>query len=380
MNPPFSLKDWGSEAFTDGDPFDRFVYGTPPADNGDYAWMQHISKSLKPNGKAIVVMSQGILFRGQPKLTEEEDGRNKKADDEYIIRAGFLRDDLIEAIIVLPSGIFYGNNVPACLVVINKRKPTARKERLLMIWASRHYQNANPQCLLRRADCLRILLQWRAYGDVSKAQKILPVEGQAILDEIDHDRAHALQEISEAYDVVVAALPVLRDEAASLSPDGYKAWHEKHNAAHPVWGRLADKELDKAARKSLTKLIKDYAKNRLKIVKAQIKALDKLESEREERVAEINRRARREMAEVHEAIADLQRICSDPDEAHRYFVVVGKEVIAENEFNLNLPRYVDTFEPEEEIDLATAMGELEEVERANEISDAKLKTLLNAVT
>src|SRR2546425_988899 len=158
MNPPFSLKSWGFDDFTDGDPYDRFVYGMPPADNGDYAWMQHVAKSLKPDGKAIIVMSQGILFRGQPKLTEEEDGRNKKADDEYLIRSGFLRDDLIEAIVVLPSGIFYGNNVPACLAVINKRKPAARKNRVLMIWASRDYQHANPQCLLRRADWLRILL------------------------------------------------------------------------------------------------------------------------------------------------------------------------------------------------------------------------------
>jgi type I restriction enzyme M protein len=90
MNPPFSLKDWGSESFTDGDPFDRFGYGSPPADNGDYAWMQHVAKSLKPDGRAIVVMSQGILFRGQPQLTEQEDGRNKKADDEYLIRSASL--------------------------------------------------------------------------------------------------------------------------------------------------------------------------------------------------------------------------------------------------------------------------------------------------
>jgi type I restriction enzyme M protein len=61
MNPPFSLKDWGSESFTDGDPFERFGYGSPPADNGDYAWMQHVAKSLKPDGRAIVVMSQGTF-------------------------------------------------------------------------------------------------------------------------------------------------------------------------------------------------------------------------------------------------------------------------------------------------------------------------------
>jgi type I restriction enzyme M protein len=195
----------------------------PPADNGDYAWMQHVAKSLKPEGKAIVVMSQGVLFRGQPKLTEEEDGRNKKADDEYLIRSGFLRDDLIEAVIVLPSGIFYGNNVPACLAILNKRKPADRKNQVLMIWASRDYQHANPQCLLRRADCLRILLPWRAYGDAAKALAILPTEGQAILDEVARDRAHGLDEIKEAYDTVLAALPVLREEAESLSGRGLQA-------------------------------------------------------------------------------------------------------------------------------------------------------------
>ncbi len=376
MNPPFSLKDWGAESFTDGDPYDRFGYGQPPNDNGDYAWMQHIAKSLKPDGKAIVVMSQGILFRGQPKLTEEEDGRTRKADDEYLIRSGFLRDNLIEAVIVLPSGIFYGNNVPACLAIINKRKDPKRGKRVLMIWASRHYQHANPQSFLRRADCLRILLPWRAFGDTAKALRILPAEGKAILDEIAHDRAHGLQEISDAYDTIIAALPVLREEAESLSAEGFKAWQEKPKDTHPIWGKLADPKLDKAALKTLTKVAKDNAKERLKIVKAQIKALEKLEKERDERIAEINRRADRETAEVQESIADLQRICADPDEARRYFVVAEKDEIEENEFNLNLPRYVDTFEPEEEIGLETALKELEDADFSSKAANKKLRSLL----
>ncbi len=376
MNPPFSLKDWGADNFIDGDPFDRFVYGMPPAENGDYAWMQHIAKSLKPDGKAIVVMSQGILFRGQPKLTEEEDGRNKKADDEYLIRSGFLRDDLIEAVIVLPSGIFYGNNVPACLAILNKRKPAARKDRVLMIWASRHYQHANPQCLLRRSDCLRILLPWRAFGNTAKALEILPTEGQAILNEIAHDRAHALQEISDAYDAVIAALPVLREEAESLLPEGFTVWQEKRDATHPIWGRLADPKLDKAKLKALTKEIKDEAKARLKIVKTQIKILEKLEKERDERIAEINRRADRETMEVQEAIADLQRICADPDEACRYFVVAEQGEVEENEFNLNLPRYVDAFEPEEEIDLRVALTELADADASSRAANEKFRSLL----
>jgi type I restriction enzyme M protein len=295
MNPPFSLESWGFDDFTDGDPFERFGYGMPPRDNADYAWMQHVVKSLKPDGKAIIVMSQGILFRGQPMPTQSEDGRNKKADDEYLIRSGFLADDLFEAIVVLPSGLFYGNNVPACLAIINRRKNPKRKNRVLMIWALRDYQHANPQCLLRRSDCLRILVAWRAYGDRAEALKILPSQGQAVLDEIAHDRAHGLDEIREAYDVVLAALPVLREEAESLSAEGFKAWLEKPEPAHPTWCKLqapmqeiaaletriaelgssgAEKKvlqkelmLKKAQFKTLAKELKDIAKERLKIVK-----------------------------------------------------------------------------------------------------------------
>lgn len=378
MNPPFSLKDWGSDSFTDGDTFDRFGYGWPPGDNGDYAWMQHIVKSLKPDGKAIVVMSQGILFRGQPQLTEEADGRNKKADDEYLIRSGFVRDDLIEAIIVLPSGIFYGNNVPACLAILNKRKPKDRKGRVLMIWASRDYQHANPQCLLRRADCLRILVPWRAFGDAAKGLERLPADGQAILDEIAYDREHALKEVSDAYDEVLAALPVLRHEAKSLAAEGFDAWKLKPDPAHPIWGKLIDANLDKASLKKLTKQAKDEARARLKIAKSQIKALERLEAERAERVEEITRRTERETAEVHEAIADLTRICADPEETRRYFIVAEKTEVEENEFNLNLPRYIDTWEKRIIPPLDDARKICTEATERAQLLDAALAALLQA--
>jgi len=105
----------------------------PPGDNGDYAWMQQVVKSLKPTGRAIVVMSQGILFRDQPAQTMEVDGRNEKAGPEYVIREGFVKADLIECVIVLPSKLFYGNTVPGCLVVLNKRKDPKRKDKILLI-------------------------------------------------------------------------------------------------------------------------------------------------------------------------------------------------------------------------------------------------------
>ncbi|MEW8644209.1 MAG: N-6 DNA methylase, partial [Candidatus Thiodiazotropha sp.] len=110
MNPPFSLEDWGHDTVASGDKFGRLSFGMPPVSNGDWAWLQQIAKSLKDldpetgeSGKGMVVMSQGVLFRGQPEQTEEEDGQNQKADAEYVIRRGFVEADLIECVVVLPS-------------------------------------------------------------------------------------------------------------------------------------------------------------------------------------------------------------------------------------------------------------------------------------
>ena len=83
---------------------------------------------------------------------------------EVLNRRGFIEADLIEAIVVLPGKLFYGNNVPGCLLLLNKAKPEARKGKILMIWASRHFQKGNPQNLLRPSDLMRILVPWRAFG------------------------------------------------------------------------------------------------------------------------------------------------------------------------------------------------------------------------
>ena len=111
------------------------------------------------------------------------------------------------------------------------------------------------------------------------------------------------------------------------------------------------------------------------MTRAQV-LLEKLEEERDERIAEINRRAERETTQVQEAIADLRRICADPDEARRYFAVAEQCELEENEFNLNLPRYVDTFEPEEEIKLVTALEALAGSEHIAAATLNKLNALL----
>ncbi len=397
MNPPFSLEDWGYDTLASGDKFGRLAFGLPPASNGDWAWLQQIAKSLKEldpasgeAGKGMVVMSQGVLFRGQPEQTEEEDGQNQKADAEYLIRRGFVEADLIECIVVLPSKLFYGNGVPACLLLLNKNKPEARKGKTLMIWASRHFQKANPQNLLRPSDLMRILVPWRAFGDLEQAKTLVDSHAAQLIREVEENRDQRLADIENAYGPVLAPLEKLMAEQAELdaldlkaravdeavSP-GHKWFHPlaplKPNSPLPP-GEGPGVRVYKASYTDARKELVDAIKAHLKQLNKAIKDLNKLQEERDSREQEIRLAAEREIAHLNEASGDLRRILDDPDEARRYFVVVDKAEIEENEFNLNLPRYVDTFEPEEVIPLPDALKRLTQTRTA---SDDALRTLDN---
>ena len=352
MNPPFSLEDWGYDVFQGGDPFGRFDYGMPPRNNGDYAWLQHVVKSIKDNGRAIIVMSQGVLFRGQPEQTEEEDGRNQSADAEYIIREGFVKADVIECLIVLPSKLFYGNTVPACLLVLNKNKPPERKNKILMIWASRHFRNANPQNLLRLSDLMRILVPWRAFGDLQKAQQLVGKHEQKLIEEEEAEQQRRLKDIEDAYTSLLEPLPGLCGELSKLESID---WRDGNYA-----------------RKS------DYSA-RVRELKRSIKELQKIQTERDKVESEVNEYFESEVIHIREAASDLLRICSDTEEAARYFTVADIPKIEGNEFNLNVPRYVDTFEPEEEISFDKAMDDLKNAERASVEVKENLDTLLRTI-
>lgn len=151
-NPPFSLKKWGKEE-ADADPYGRFPYGTPPKDAGDLAFVQHMIASLNSDGMMGVVMPHGVLFRGA---------------SEKAIRKGILDDDLLEAVIGLPAGLFYGTGIPACLLIINKNKPAARKGRVLFINGELDYQEGKNQNSLRQQDISKILRTFEFFTDVKR--------------------------------------------------------------------------------------------------------------------------------------------------------------------------------------------------------------------
>ncbi len=414
MNPPFSLEDWGYDTVAAGDKFGRLSFGMPPASNGDWAWLQQIAKSLKDadpdtgvGGQGMIVMSQGVLFRGQPKQTEEEDGQNQKADAEYLIRRGFIEADLIEAIVVLPGKLFYGNGVPGCLILLNKAKPAARKDKILMIWASRHFKKGNPQNLLRPSDLMRILVPWRAFGDPEAARRLVPGHEAQLIREVEEHRDARLSDIEDAYGPVLEPLPRLEAELATLDALDLKlqavkeAISPEHPYFHPLDPLQAEVERferemvvagrgDKAALK--TKLAAPKArfdtacktlvaaiKARHKQVAKAVKALGKLEEERDLREQELKLAAEREITHLREAAADLLRICGSEDEARRYFTVVERAEIEENEFNLNLPRYVDTFEPEDVPPLSIAIIAMADARKNADAAARKLAKLLESV-
>jgi type I restriction enzyme M protein len=415
MNPPFSLEDWGHDTVVSGDKFGRLAFGMPPASNGDWAWLQQIAKSLKDldpetgeSGKGMVVMSQGVLFRGQPEQTEEEDGQNQKADAEYVIRRGFVKADLIECIVVLPSKLFYGNGVPACLLLLNKNKPEARKGKTLMIWNSRHFQKANPQNLLRPSDLMRILVPWRAFGDLEQAKTLVDSHAAQLIREVEENRDQRLADIEDAFGPVLAPLARLMAEQAELDALDLKVAAVNGAIApeHKWFGPLAplkaeveqvQAEIDAAGRgekaalkarlakpkkkfDDARKLLIAAIKTHLKQLNKAIKELNKLQEERDSREQEIRLAAEREIAHLNEAADDLRRICNDPDEARRYFALVDKAEIEENEFNLNLPRYVDTFEPEVVVPLDAALTNLTDTSEAAGEAQAALQKILVAMT
>jgi type I restriction enzyme M protein len=150
-NPPFSLEKWGDEVWA-SDPYGRKFAGMPPGKSGDYAWVQHMIKSMAPGrGRMAVVLPRGALFR-----------MGKEGD----IRQKILQMDLIEAVIGLGPNLFYGTGLAACILVVRQRKKKERKKRVLMIDASREFKTGRAQNELLPEHVERICGWYRDYQDV----------------------------------------------------------------------------------------------------------------------------------------------------------------------------------------------------------------------
>lgn len=343
------------------DPHERFDYGIPPFSNGDFAFLQHIVASMNESGKAGVVCPQGVLFRGQPEKTEEEDGQNRKADDEYLIRRGFLQGpvnkdgefvnaiNIIDAIVVLPGNLFYGTTIPGSILLLNKNKPEERKDKVLMVYAAKEgwYKEESNMNTLLPQDILRISTILESWGDMETA------------------KAWITSQKSRLRDLIQEELDFKKGEIELDTQEDIELAKDKHQKADKL---IKAKEAEG----------KKPTKTQLNNLQKAKEAFEKLIAQKEQRIADAETQAEKERIAIDEVEIELLTMLADPELRKRYFSVVDMEELEENEFNLNIPRYVDTCEPEEEIDLKEAIEGFKASLSAESSVDELLSKLMGA--
>ena len=143
------------------DPFDRFrTRGGVTTGKGDWAWLQHTLACLNQRGRAAVVLDTGAMTRGSG---------SKHEDRERNIRKWFVDRDLIDGVILLPDNLFYNTSAAGVIVVLSKRKPTVRKDKIVLVNASRRVRKGRPKNYIPEED-IRPLAAAFAKGE--------PVEGE----------------------------------------------------------------------------------------------------------------------------------------------------------------------------------------------------------
>lgn len=159
-NPPFSDKSWSAGLTPENDPWERFGWGTPPAKQGDYAYLLHILRSMKSTGKGAVILPHGVLFRGNA-----EAGIRRR-----LVRSGYLK-----GIIGLPANLFYGTGIPACILLLDKENAQARKG-IFMIDAARGFIKDGNKNRLREQDIHRIVDTFKKQVDVPRFARMVPFD------------------------------------------------------------------------------------------------------------------------------------------------------------------------------------------------------------
>ena len=160
-NPPFSLEKWGDDVWA-SDPYGRNFAGMPPAKSGDYGFVQHMIKSMAPKtGRMAVVLPHGALFRMG---TEGE------------IRQKLLAMDLLEAVIGLGPTLFYGTGLAACILIFRQTKAKERKNKVLIVDASREFKTGRAQNELLPEHVERIHGWVRDYTDVEGIARLVTLE------------------------------------------------------------------------------------------------------------------------------------------------------------------------------------------------------------
>lgn len=161
---PMWMQQGYSGDFYEIDPFGRFEIGYPNANSADWGWIQHMLASLKENGKAAIVIDTGAVTRGSG-----SDGSNKEKE----IRKRFVEKDLIEAVVLLPENLFYNTTAAGIILVLNKAKPSDRKDQIALINASTEFVKGRPKNFIPEDKILKIANAFHEWKDILGFVKVV---------------------------------------------------------------------------------------------------------------------------------------------------------------------------------------------------------------
>lgn len=188
-NPPFSIKNWWEPLELNGgkivgdngkernvkystdlkDPYGRFGLGVAPRTKADLAFVQHMVASTKDDGRIGVVVPHGVLFR------EGDEGKIRKG---MLIGNDEFKGDLIEGVVGLPPALFFNTGIAAAVLIINKDKPAALKNKVIFVDASAEFGEGKAMNYLREGDIKRITTEYK------KAKQTLVDAGEQTEDKL----------------------------------------------------------------------------------------------------------------------------------------------------------------------------------------------------
>jgi type I restriction enzyme M protein len=156
-NPPYSIKRWSQTKWMN-DPYGRNIWGTPPQGCADYAFQQHIMKSLNPEtGRCVVLWPHGVLFR----------------DSEAEIRNKMIEGDFVDAVIGLGKNLFYNSSMESCLLICRMKKPKERKGKIMFIDAKEEIRIERSSAYLKPEHIKKMADTYWKFKDVDGFAKVI---------------------------------------------------------------------------------------------------------------------------------------------------------------------------------------------------------------
>ena len=207
-NPPYSISQWDRTAF-ENDKYGRNFLGTPPQGRADYAFIQHIIASLKPEtGRAAILLPHGVLSR----------------QEEQIMRVNMIQSDYVDTVIGLGRGLFYNSPMPACILILRINKPVNRRNKIVFI---------NAENLVSKQGNMTYLLD-EHIREITRAYNAFSAEpgfASVVLNDTVLENEGSLK--------VAQYVVSITEKVESVSIDEtFEHWSQASNAMHQSIGKL----------------------------------------------------------------------------------------------------------------------------------------------